>query len=188
MRIGDEILPLAITSISSCTQDQAPRVQLACFPHVGHSDYSHPSINRGRHLPFSSWLLINSTDPANQLAWLVKQLMAAEMNGEKVSSTAQTIFQDCVIIDALRLFLAGTHYWSHSNWYQYVSQGLELELPSYYQQVSEGGREGKRGKGREGGREGKREREGGREGVYSANQAACNLVVRASFILLNLSK
>ena len=30
------------------------------------------------------WLLINSTDPAGQLAWLVEQLQAAEDNGEKV--------------------------------------------------------------------------------------------------------
>lgn len=30
------------------------------------------------------WLLINSTDPAGQLQWLVEELQAAENRGDKV--------------------------------------------------------------------------------------------------------
>lgn len=32
----------------------------------------------------NSWLLINSTDPTDQLKWLVEQLQTAELNKEKV--------------------------------------------------------------------------------------------------------
>ena len=36
-------------------------------------------------LPFTNrWLLINSTDPDNQLQWLVEQLHKAEQAGDKV--------------------------------------------------------------------------------------------------------
>lgn len=31
------------------------------------------------------WLMVNSTDPANQLQWLVQILQASEDKGEKVS-------------------------------------------------------------------------------------------------------
>lgn len=31
-----------------------------------------------------SWLLINSTDPVDQLQWLIQQLQIAELNGESV--------------------------------------------------------------------------------------------------------
>lgn len=33
---------------------------------------------------FASWLLINSTDPAGQLKWLIEQLLQAEKDGDKV--------------------------------------------------------------------------------------------------------
>ena len=36
-------------------------------------------------LPPVSWLLINSTDPAGQLQWLVEQLLQAERDGDKVN-------------------------------------------------------------------------------------------------------
>ena len=32
----------------------------------------------------SRWLLLNTTDPAQELQWLVYELQAAELNGEKV--------------------------------------------------------------------------------------------------------
>ncbi len=35
-------------------------------------------------LPVVRWLLINDTDPAGQLQWLVQQLLEAEKNEEKV--------------------------------------------------------------------------------------------------------
>ena len=35
-------------------------------------------------LPPPSWLLINSTDPADQLQWLIQQLLQAEHDGDKV--------------------------------------------------------------------------------------------------------
>lgn len=34
------------------------------------------------------WLMVNSTDPANQLQWLVHILQASEDKGEKVSRAA----------------------------------------------------------------------------------------------------
>ena len=34
--------------------------------------------------PSFSWLLINDTDPAGQLEWLVQQLLDAEKQGDKV--------------------------------------------------------------------------------------------------------
>lgn len=34
------------------------------------------------------WLMVNSTDPANQLQWLVHVLQASEDKGEKVSLAA----------------------------------------------------------------------------------------------------
>lgn len=34
------------------------------------------------------WLMVNSTDPANQLQWLVHVLQASEDKGEKVSRAA----------------------------------------------------------------------------------------------------
>lgn len=36
------------------------------------------------------WLMVNSTDPANQLQWLVHILQASEDKGEKVSRAAKT--------------------------------------------------------------------------------------------------
>lgn len=30
------------------------------------------------------WLLLNSTDPATELQWLIYELQSAEFNGEKV--------------------------------------------------------------------------------------------------------
>lgn len=36
------------------------------------------------------WLMVNSTDPANQLQWLVHILQASEDKGEKVSGAAKT--------------------------------------------------------------------------------------------------
>lgn len=35
------------------------------------------------------WLLVNSTDPANQLQWLVHILQASEDKGEKVKTSRQ---------------------------------------------------------------------------------------------------
>lgn len=35
------------------------------------------------------WLMVNSTDPANQLQWLVHTLQASEDKGEKVSRAAK---------------------------------------------------------------------------------------------------
>lgn len=34
------------------------------------------------------WLMVNSTDPANQLQWLIHILQASEDKGEKVSRAA----------------------------------------------------------------------------------------------------
>lgn len=33
---------------------------------------------------FNRWLLLNSTDPAQELQWLVYELQSAELKGEKV--------------------------------------------------------------------------------------------------------
>lgn len=40
------------------------------------------------------WLMVNSTDPANQLQWLVHILQASEDKGEKVSRAAHTLGGD----------------------------------------------------------------------------------------------
>lgn len=88
------------------------------------------------------WLLVNSTDPGNQLQWLVHILQASEDKGEKVKTDITEItsryFMTCFFFffnalhDTFPLCL-GAHHWSHPT--RFVSQQLELELLSHCQQV-----------------------------------------------------
>lgn len=41
------------------------------------------------------WLLINSTDPAGQLQWLVGELQAAENRGDKVRESGENMVDRC---------------------------------------------------------------------------------------------
>lgn len=89
------------------------------------------------------WLLVNSTDPANQLQWLVHTLQESEDKGEKVgrAKKKKQIAQSNVFskISAVTFHAVlhpplGAYHWSHPPWF--VSWQLELELLSHCQQVA----------------------------------------------------
>lgn len=84
------------------------------------------------------WLLLNNTDPAEQLQWLVQVLQAAEDKGEKVCCLRLDIRDGVVNISCsfllfknmaqIYLTLLGPYHCSFSHWKSPMLQILELEL------------------------------------------------------------
>lgn len=86
------------------------------------------------------WLLINSTDPAGQLQWLVGVLEAAEQQGEKVGSSRvggpRAPLHLCIPhqLPLSWLLPLGAHHRAHPS--SPLPAELELELLPHRQQVS----------------------------------------------------
>lgn len=59
------------------------------------------SLNMNFCAPENFWLLVNSTDPADQLQWLVHVLQESELKGEKVRRAAKQDHLTFLLLDVL---------------------------------------------------------------------------------------